>query len=436
MLAFGPKRGADGTFSYENGSTLYYAMYSTNISRQAGAGTNSYMGSEGITVSRTSDLQRAAAGSKSAWSAPVVVNQSNEAPTTASDKEWVWVDNAASSPLFGTVYVCFTRALPPYEGALSIVCSHSTDGGASFSTPTQVAQTNAALQFRVGAQIRTDSTGVLYVVYLEVRNGQYQQLMTRSFDGGVTFGTARVVSAVGPLGTTDPLLGANAFTNRAFDGLSGARVVPLPSLDIANGAPSGVNAPDTIVVGWSDGRPGLNRGASLASFSTDGGATFAAPVVVSDRADRSMMTAVALSPDGRQFYVTYNAFTVPFQITTSAARSLLGIVRHARMTGRVPGPLRTLSRGTTGDARASARDNSTVSEFLGDYVGIAATNTGATAVYEDARRAVVCPAMNTYRQKRINGQNATAPSPNSACSAGFGNTDIFASTVLAPLLSG
>jgi hypothetical protein len=40
--------------------------------------------------------------------------------------------------------------------------------------------------------------------------------------------------------------------------------------------------------------------------------------------------------------------------------------------------------------------------------------------------------MNTYRQKRINGQSASAPAPNTACAAGFGNTDIYASSVLAP----
>ena len=171
-------------------------------------------------------------------------------------------------------------------------------------------------------------------------------------------------------------------------------------------------------------------------FSSDGANTFTLPAVVSDTADRAMMTAVALSPDGQDFYVAYNAVTAAFQTTTTNPRPTLGVVRHAGMVGGTPAGRATLSRGSSGDARASARNNSTVSGFLGDYIGIQATNTGATAVHVDARRAVACPAMNTYRQKRINGQNASAPSPNTACAAGFGNTDIYASSVLAPFTFG
>jgi len=387
-------------------------------------------------VSRTSDLSAAAAGSKAAWSSPVAVNQAGEAATTGSDKEWIWVDDAASSPHFGTVYVCFTRALPPYTNPMSIVCSRSADGGVSFSTPIVVNETNAAIQFRVGAQIATDSNGIVYVVYAEVRSGQYQQVMTHSLNGGLSYDTPRLVSNVTPIGQADTLLGTSSFFDKALDGRAGSRVFPMPSLTIANGAPTGMDAPNTIAVGCSDGRAGANQEDSLAVFSSDGANTFTLPAVVSDTADRAMMTAVALSPDGQDFYVAYNAVTAAFQTTTTNPRPTLGVVRHAGMVGGTPAGRATLSRGSSGDARASARNNSTVSGFLGDYIGIQATNTGATAVHVDARRAVACPAMNTYRQKRINGQNASAPSPNTACAAGFGNTDIYASSVLAPFTFG
>ena len=63
-IAFGPRRGADGRFSFANGSRLYYA----NLTSTTLAGREAPIkGFEAIAVSRTDDVAAAAAGTNSAW---------------------------------------------------------------------------------------------------------------------------------------------------------------------------------------------------------------------------------------------------------------------------------------------------------------------------------------------------------------------------------
>jgi hypothetical protein len=144
--------------------------------------------------------------------------------------------------------------------------------------------------------------------------------------------------------------------------------------------------------------------------------------------DRPYYTAPAISPNGTDVYITYNAFTTPFQNDTSSARGLVGVILHADVTGGTIGAFGTLARGAVGDPRASSQNDLTA-EFLGDYVYTAATRTGAVGVWNDVSNAADCQAIDAYRQSLRTGSQLPAPAPQADCSPTFGNSDIVGAAV-------
>jgi hypothetical protein len=432
-LAFGPRRGANGSFSWANGSRLYYANLTANFSTVRSEQT--FRGQEAIYVSRTDNVQAAAAGDKNAWMRPVLVSKQNAA--LFSDKEQIWADNAASSPFFGNVYVCNAafRSLSRGQAAPEpIMVAVSRDGGDTWKQhQISPAGTNAQRGGPQGCTVRTDSHGVVYVLYTQFQVGTPgigAHVLVKSFDGGHTWTRPRPLFAV-----NDACFYVDPVILRCVeDGVAGARndLAAAPSVDIANGAPTGADATNEIVDAWVDGRDGLNHEHVMVSYSTNGGTSWSAPRAVESAGDRGYYAAPALSPDGRDLYVVYNAFTTPFRTNTTDPRGLVGVVLHANIgAGGAPSGWTVLHRGAVGDPRGSSQNN-LQAEFLGDYVYAAATRTYGAAVWNDARNAAVCPAINAWRAALRAGSTAPAPAPNVDCPATFGNTDIFGGTYADP----
>ena len=417
-VAFGPRPGSDGTFSWGNGSRLYYANLTSNFPTGA-----AFRGFEAIAVSRTDNPRAAAAGDADAWTAPVLI--SKQSSTTFSDKEQIWADNAESSRFFGNVYVCWASFVSNSHGAAfakPLVVSRSTDGGATWTTK-QVgpASANGINQQADGCTIRTDSHGNVYVFGIGARLGQQYQLMYRSTDGGAHWRGPTLVARVTSPGTFDPVLG-----RPNMDGIAGARVdlAGGPNVDIANGAPTGTDATDQIVMTWADAADGLNHEKLLWTTSTDGGATWSDPAAAPlPTGDRPFYSAPALSPDGTDLYVVDNAFTTPYREDTSSARGLVGQVWHANVVSGVPGGWSSLDRSAVGDPRGTSQ-NGLTAEFLGDYVYAAATRAGVVAVFNDASHAADCPAIDAYRASLYTSSPIPAPNVLAACPATFGNSDI------------
>jgi hypothetical protein len=434
-VGFGPRRGANGTFSWSNGWRLYYANLTANFGAERSEAA--FKGFEAIGVSRLDSENYAAAkaGVNNAWKPPVLVSKQNAA--LFADHEMIAVDDAAVSPFFGNVYVCNAAFRSQEIGGFPepIVVDSSSDGGDTWSqTQVSPAVNNAVVGGRQDCAVNTDSKGTVYVFWdgTDPRTKTLAIFMARSFDGGKHFpGPQQIVTDIEGTGLLDASSGD--LTN---DGVAGARDGSFPTVDIANGAPTGAGATDQIVLAWSNGptpsdaHPGPNEQVRVL-WSRDGGDKWTSGGVASPAGDRPDFPAVAISPDGGDAYVTYMSFLQPWQSTTASPRLFQGVVRHAdvnRTTGTI-GAWTDLNRGPTGDARGSSA-NALTGEFLGDYDYAFATNDFVVAVWNDARNAADCPLIDAYRQDIVDGDAAgiasdpTRPAPNNQCPPTFGNTDI------------
>jgi hypothetical protein len=219
-----------------------------------------------------------------------------------------------------------------------------------------------------------------------------------------------------------------------MDGIAGARVdlAVGPSVDVANGRPNGSGATNELFMTWADGRNGLNHEQLMLTWSRDGGQTWAAPISAPLAAgDRPVYTAPAVSPDGSDLYIVYNAYTTPFRDNTTSPRGLVGVTLHANVTGGVPGSFSTLHRSLVGDPRGSSQNDLTA-EFLGDYVYAAATNDHVVGVWNDTSNAAFCPAINAYRASLYTSSPTNPPPVIASCPATFGNSDIRSATIADP----
>jgi hypothetical protein len=231
--------------------------------------------------------------------------------------------------------------------------------------------------------VRTDSQGVVYVLankFVVGSPGQGSHLLIRSFDGGKKW--TRPVD----IGLAVDTCFSTQFDGTGFrcvmDGVAGARdnLSSAPSIDIANGAPTGEGASDEIVRTWVDGRDGVNNVHVFLSVSTDGGDSWSDPSSSESADDRGYYSAVAISPRGTDLYLVYNAFTTPFRDDTISPRGLVGVVKHSDIDGSgTPGAFSELNRGQEGDPRTASQNNLWL-EFLGDYVYAVATDQYGAAV--------------------------------------------------------
>jgi PKD repeat protein len=191
-------------------------------------------------------------------------------PGSLADKNHMWIDNKATSPYEGNLYVAWTDFGGTDDTEIKI--SRSADNGATWSTGLNISSAINAGSHNQGVNIQTGPNGEVYVawsVYDGWPTDESAIGFTKSTNGGVSYQTAsRIISNTKGIRTT---------------GVSKShRVNSFPSMavDISGGAYNG-----NIYIVWTNiGTPGTNTGTNASVYlirSSDGGSTWSTPVRVS-----------------------------------------------------------------------------------------------------------------------------------------------------------
>jgi len=153
------------------------------------------------------------------------------------DKEWGAVDLSPGSPYLNRQYCSWTR----FASNTSILLIRSTDEGVTWSSPVNVSDGSSGVQ---GSYPAISSNGTVNVAWLSSSGGD-QIRFDKSTDGGVTFGTDKVVSSA-----------PNAW-------------FPHMTIDLSGGPFN-----DYIYIVWNDTRNGDDD--VFLSVSSDGGNNWSA----------------------------------------------------------------------------------------------------------------------------------------------------------------
>jgi hypothetical protein len=362
------------------------------------------------------------------WSAPVVASTKDN-PNTFNDKNSGWVDRNPASPHFGNLYVGFTMfrsATAHGFGNEPIGVTRSTDGGMSFGPTQQLspAANNGTGNGRQGSDIATGPDGTVYVAFEQGSS----QVVAISRDGGTSY-TQPIV--MGPFTEIEsPIPGANfrtdSFPSIAADPRAGSR---------------------TVYASWVTRT--ANGGRTVVVRSDDGGRHWGAPQTVSTAAEGyAFFNGMDVAPDGR-VDIGYQALRAVDPSTFGTGNASIDAYVTSSPAGGTAfsAPLKVSA--ASSDPAVSAA-NALSEQFFGDYNTLVSDAGHAWFISTDARNGQGCPAVDAYQHELADagyvlrgdedegadgdagadaGDADGAPAPQLECSPSFGNTDVYVATV-------
>ena len=419
VIVYGPKPDGLGGFSYANGARAYYATLASYKNNAGSYPPNKAPEYLAVSYSDTNGAT---------WSAPVLATTKDN-PNDFNDKESIWVDNLASSPYFGRVYVSWTEFRSAASGSEPIMVTISTDGGSSFGAPKQLspAGNNGTGNGRQGSAVRTGPDGSVYVAWEQ----GFNQVVAISRDGGNQWSRPAVIGPVADI--ADPIPGANFRTNS------------FPSI----AADPNVNS-STLYAAW------VNRtstsGRVVVSTSTDKGKTWGPPTTVSTAAEGyAFFQGLDVASNGR-VDIGYQALKAANAATYGTGNATIQSWYVSKpVSGVWTAPLKVSNEAS--DPAASAQNN-LARQFWGDYSTLVSTASNAFFIYTDSRNGAGCTDVDAY-QHFVDGSSVARsdmadriasrlgqdpavepvakPAPPTACSPSgtkrFGNTDVMVSVI-------
>ena len=311
----------------------------------------------------------------------VVVERGTVGLGQQEDKEALAVDDSASSPFNGNVYVCWAR----FTGNQNhLTVAYSRDHGETWATSRFVGRQNDVNNMQ-GCNLAVEPDGDVYVGYRTFDNNPAVSnpndsaiFVARSADGGATFSTPVQVALFRDYRQnatrTPPAFRTFSDVSMAADG---------------NG----------VYIAWQ-GRNGANGSDVFISRSTTNGISWEPPVIPNDVGTGHQLMPALAAAGGALSVIWYDsrsepAFTptgpvsgqCPPGATTQAACTGMDVY-YDQATTTAAGALafgtdlrvtdHSFNPNTYGSIKA-------ITPFIGDYVGLAATAGSAYAVWTDNR---------------------------------------------------
>ncbi|UCE74792.1 MAG: exo-alpha-sialidase [Methanomassiliicoccales archaeon] len=268
------------------------------------------------------------------------------------DKEWMAVDMNNGNVY--VVWVVFTAL-----SMANVLFSRSTDNGESFTTPMVISEFQVREFGGHGSTIQVTPDGTVHILWVDFDAGQVRY--TYSTDEGQSFSTPESICEVIEI-------------PRYMEGND----YRTPTLLMSAVDLSDTNTSGSLYVTWNDYRTG--DADILMIYSRDGGSTWSEPIRVNNDTEGNgkdqFFSAVAVSPQGYVHLIYYDR-------RDDEDNTMMHIYYALSKDGGEEYTFQTNITTVSFDG-----NNGVGSEpFIGDYIGICATNTTAYGIWCDTREA-------------------------------------------------